>query len=42
MTPVSYALSTPGEDGGVDGLELSDGRVVEGDLYVSAMQGAAT
>jgi hypothetical protein len=31
----------PGEDGGVDGLELSDGRVVEGDLYVSAMQGAA-
>jgi hypothetical protein len=34
-------LSSPGEDGGVEGLELTDGRVVEGDLYVSAMPGAA-
>jgi hypothetical protein len=39
--PSGNKTGSAGEDGGVDGLELSDGRVVEGDLYVSAMQGAA-
>lgn len=28
-----------GDDGGMTGFELSDGRVIEGDLFVSAMSG---
>lgn len=40
MSEDPSVLAAAGEDGGVDGLELTDGRVVEGDLYVSAMQGA--
>jgi len=30
-----------GADGGMTGFELSDGRVIEGDLFVSAMSGGA-